>query len=102
MTAIAITDDTPITYKPAQTVGELAAEGRADFRRAGNIEEAARAMLAALQQIVVLSEYGTTGPGSCLSDKLTAEQATSLRKALSDISRDAIAQAQAAGIGSAA
>lgn len=44
----------------------------------------------ALEQIAVLAEYGTTGPGKCRSDALSAEQATSLRKSISDIARGAI------------
>ena len=54
---------------------------------------AAPDLLAALNQIAVLAEYGTTGPGKCGSRALNAEQATSLRLAVSDIARAAIARA---------
>lgn len=50
-------------------------------------------LVAALQQVAVLAEYGTTGPGKCKSDALTAEQATNLRLAISDISRAALSKA---------
>jgi hypothetical protein len=53
---------------------------------------AAPDLLAALLQIAALAEYNTTGPGKCKSEKLTAEQATSLRKSISDIARAAIAK----------
>lgn len=56
---------------------------------------AAPDLLAALEQITVLAEYGTTGPGKCASRSLTAEQATALRLAISDIARAAIAKATA-------
>ncbi len=82
---------------------ENAAADRADRAREDAIDreleerarlrDAAPALLEALQQIAVLAEYGTTGPGKCKSDALTAEQATSLRLAISDISRAAIAKA---------
>jgi len=49
-----------------------------------------RQALVALKQVAVLAEYGTTGPGKCASDALTAQQATSLRLAISDIARAAI------------
>ena len=53
---------------------------------------AAPDLLAALLQIAALAEYNTTGPGKCKSEKLTAEQASSLRKSISDIARAAIAK----------
>jgi len=49
---------------------------------------------AALEQIAVLVEYGTTGPNTeprCKSAALTADQATSLRGAVSEIAREALA-----------
>ena len=46
----------------------------------------------ACEQVAVLAEYATTGPGKCKSDALTAEQATSLRLAISDIARAALAR----------
>jgi hypothetical protein len=45
-----------------------------------------------LLQIALLAEFGTTGPGKCGSPALTAEQATSLRMAISDIAREALAR----------
>ena len=56
---------------------------------------AAPDLLAALLQVAVLAEYGTTGPGKCASRSLTAEQATALRLSISDIARAAIAKATA-------
>jgi hypothetical protein len=44
-----------------------------------------------VEQIVVLAEYGTTGPErGCKSHKLTAAQATSLRSAISQLAREAL------------
>lgn len=46
-----------------------------------------------VEQIVVLSEYGTTGADrGCKSHKLTAAQATSLRSAISQLAREALAK----------
>lgn len=47
----------------------------------------------ALRQIAVLAEYGTSGPDTmprCKADKLSAEQATSLRGSISEIARAAL------------
>jgi hypothetical protein len=50
-------------------------------------------LLDALNQIALLAEWQTTGPSKCSSGPLTAKQATSLRLAISDIARAAIAKA---------
>jgi hypothetical protein len=50
----------------------------------------------AIEQIVVLAEYATTGPGKCKSDALSAAKATALRKSISDIGRSAIDAARKA------
>lgn len=52
-------------------------------------------MLKALEQIVVLAETNTTGADTnppCKSEKLTAQQATSLKGAISNIARRALAE----------
>ncbi|MFZ9327870.1 MAG: hypothetical protein ACO24H_10570 [Polynucleobacter sp.] len=50
-------------------------------------------MLAALNQITLLAEWQTTGPGKCGSGSLTAKQATSLRLSISNLAREAILMA---------
>ena len=55
---------------------------------------AAPDLLAALRECAILAEYGTTGPGKCKSDALTAEKATALRLAVSTICRAAIQKAE--------
>lgn len=50
-------------------------------------------LIGALRQVATLAEYGTTGPPRCKSDYLTAEQATAMRGAISEIARDAITRA---------
>jgi hypothetical protein len=48
---------------------------------------------AELEQIAVLAEYRTTGPGKgCKSERLTAAQATALRSAISQLAREALAK----------
>lgn len=47
-------------------------------------------IISAFEQIAVLAEYNTTGPGKCKSNSLTAKQATSLRLSISDIARQMI------------
>jgi hypothetical protein len=51
---------------------------------------------AAIEQIVVLAEYATTGPGKCKSDALSAAKATALSKSISEIGRSAIDAARKA------
>lgn len=50
-------------------------------------------LIGALRQVTTLAEYGTTGPPRCSSPSLTAEKATALRGAISEIARDAITKA---------
>lgn len=52
--------------------------------------------LEAMEQIAVLAEYGTTGPGKCRSRALNAQQATALRLSVSDLSRAQITALRAA------
>lgn len=44
----------------------------------------------AIEQIVVLAEFGTTGPGKCHSRPLSASAASSLRRSISDICHDVL------------
>lgn len=48
----------------------------------------------ALEQIALLAEYGTTGPGKCASKSMNAKQATAFRLALSTIARDALTKGE--------
>lgn len=74
-------------------VAEHVLEPDADFIvRAANNHYA---LVKALRSLTVLAEYNTTGPGKCNSDALTAAQATSLRRAISNIARDALRRAGA-------
>ena len=60
------------------------------------LRTAAQQALEALEQIAVLAEYGTTGPGKCHSRALNAQQATALRLSVSDLSRAQITALRAA------
>ena len=75
-----------------KTIGSVWGIGHDDFANARLIS-AAPSLLNALQQVAVLAEYGTTGPGKCNSEALNASQATALRRSVSDIARAAIAKA---------
>lgn len=59
----------------------------------GGLRTRIRVLEDALGQVAVLAEYGTTGPGKCEGPGLSAKRATALRRAISDIARQARGEA---------
>jgi hypothetical protein len=53
-------------------------------------EQQIKLLRCAVEQITVLAEFGTTGPGKCHSRALSASAASSLRRSISDICRDVL------------
>lgn len=78
---------------------ELAREASQNVTSLVNVHAAVAGALRDLRQIAVLAEYGTTGPNSkppCKSFPMTADEATAMRGAISELSRGAIANMGAA------
>lgn len=63
-----------------------------EYKRLHLAISALRQLTNNVRQIIVLAEFGTTGPGKCASPALTAEQATGLRRSISDLGREALAR----------